>query len=83
MNNYLGQNIIEKSDFKGEIIPLSDFCNKIWPMNLDLAIEMTEHDLLVGKHHIRSNNMDKVSPFGMLYDEYSKLLSMGENERES
>jgi hypothetical protein len=44
---------------------------------------MTEHDLLVGKHHIRSKDMNQVSPFGKLYEKYSTLLSMGEKERES
>jgi hypothetical protein len=40
-------------DGKKSFIPLSDLCNKIWPWDLNLAIEITEQELLIGWHYKR------------------------------
>jgi len=38
---------------KKSYIPLSELCSKIWPGDLNLAIEMTEQELLLGWHYKR------------------------------
>ncbi len=58
MTNLLDLKRKENLDLNGKSIPLNKLCNEIWPDNIDLAIEMTEHDLLVGKHHINSKDMN-------------------------